>query len=84
MKLHPIGTGSTAEEVGYDFELLLGWLENVRHHELERCETKPRYQVRAHALSDLVDGLSQLNDGRKFKVELQDLKRKKRPRKTNM
>lgn len=57
MNLKPIGKGSSAADSGYSFELLVGWLESIRDHELELAETKPAYTKRAHKLSDLVDEL---------------------------
>ena len=64
MNLKPIGKGSnTADEFGYSFDLLLGHLESLRDHELERSEDKPRtspVRKRAEKLSDLVDELSAL------------------------
>lgn len=61
MPLSPIGKGSSADDNGYNFDLLLGWLESIRDSELEKAETKPAYRKRADKLSDLVDGLQDLS-----------------------
>jgi hypothetical protein len=61
--MKPIGKGSDADANGYTFQLLLGWLETIRDHELERSETKSArspVRRRAEKLSDLVDELSAL------------------------
>ncbi len=55
-----IGKGSMAEEHGYSFDLLLGWLEDISSSELEKAETKPRYEKRAHMLEDALEILRKL------------------------
>lgn len=61
LKLKPIGSGSDAENYGYTFSLLISWLSDIRDHELEVAEGKPRYQKRAYKLSDLVDELESMD-----------------------
>jgi hypothetical protein len=64
--MKPIGQGSFADANGYTFQLLLGWLETIRDHELERSEDKPPtspVRKRAEKLSDLVDELSAMDLG---------------------
>lgn len=55
--LKPIGSGSRAEDIGYDIDLLIGWLEDIKDHEFERAESDPRYMKRAELFED---GLSKL------------------------
>jgi hypothetical protein len=63
--MKPIGKGSdTTDAWGFTFSLLLGHLESLRDHELERSEDKPLtspVRKRAEKLSDLVDELSAMD-----------------------
>ena len=65
MPLKQIGKGCrTADECGFTFGFLLGHLESLRDHELERSEDKPRTSLvlkRAEKFSDLVDELAALD-----------------------
>lgn len=61
-KLKPIGEGSYAESHGYDFELLMSWLESIRDEEIEKAEEKPAYEKRADAFSDAVDRLNEISE----------------------
>lgn len=59
-KLKPIGEGSMADEYGYDFELLVSWLEDISAKEQETAEKNPRYAKRADKLDTAVCMLQEL------------------------
>jgi hypothetical protein len=63
MNLKPIGQGPRADENGTGFDFLVGWLEEIRDHELERAEGKSSrspVRRRAERLEQIVGDLTEL------------------------
>ena len=58
--LDPIGKGSSADDLGYDFDLLVGWLEDIKESENDKADEDERYRQRAEKLEEAVCALQNL------------------------
>ena len=61
-KLDAVGEGSKADEWGYDFDLLVGWLEDIKESENDKADEDERYRQRAEKLEEAVCMLQDLQE----------------------